>query len=115
MPRRRWRDYATRGGHRPVRAFLLDLTDDARVEVAAAMKDVKENGLVAARHVRGDIYEVRASHAGMEYRILFATEGPQNHVLLALEGFDKKTRKTPAHLIDLALKRLADWRDRGES
>lgn len=115
MSRRRWRDYETRAGRRPVREFLMDLTDDARVEVVAAMKDVKENGMVAARHVRGDIYEVRASHAGMEFRILFAAEGRQSHILLALEGFDKKTQKTPAHLIDLALKRLTDWRDRGES
>jgi phage-related protein len=97
-----------------VREFLVGLSDDARVEVAAAMKDVKENGLVAARHVRGDIDEVRASHAGVEYRVLFATEGRRHHILLALEGFDKKTRKTPTRLVDLALARLADWRERGE-
>lgn len=115
MSRRRWRDYETRAGRRPVREFLLHLPEDARVEVVAAMSDVKDNGLVAARHVRGEIYEVRAGLAGMEYRILFATEGRQHHVLLALEGFDKKTRKTPVHLIDLALKRLADWRGRGGS
>ncbi len=77
------------------------------------MKDVQENGRVAARHVRGELYEVRAAHAGTQYRILFATEGRQHHILLALDGFDKKTQKTPAHLIDLALKRLADWRGRG--
>jgi phage-related protein len=97
-----------------VREFLVGLSDDARVEVAAAMKDVKEYGLIAARHVRGEIYEVRASHAGIEYRVLFATEGRQHQILLALEGFDKKTRKTPTRLVDLALDRLADWRERGE-
>ena len=115
MPRRRWRDYETRAVRRPVREFVMQLPDEARVEVVAAMKDVKDNGLVAARHVRGEIYEVRASSAGREYRILFASEGRQHHVLLALEGFDKKTQKTPVHLIDLALKRLAYWRSRGGS
>jgi phage-related protein len=32
--------------------------------------------------------------------------------LLALEGFEKKTQKTPDRLIRLAEKRLADWRSR---
>jgi phage-related protein len=96
-----------------LRDYLLALPDDARVEVVAAMKDVREHGLPVARHVRGDLYEVRASHAGREYRILFASEGRRRHILLALEGFEKKTQKTPAYLIDLALARLADWRRRG--
>jgi phage-related protein len=34
-------------------------------------------------------------------------------VLLALEGFQKKTQKTPDRLIQLAEKRLTDWRSRG--
>ncbi len=44
------------------------------------MKDVQINGLAVARHVRGDIYEVRATGARAAYRVLFATEGAKSQV-----------------------------------
>lgn len=84
-----------------------------RVEVAAAMADVKNNGLVAARHLRGDIYEVRASGNRVVDRVLFATEGKASAVLLALVAISKKTPATPPVAIELAEKRLGDWRKRG--
>jgi hypothetical protein len=46
--------------------------------------------------------------------VLFAPEGAKQQVLLALEGFKKKTQKTPPATIQLAKRRLKDWRDRGE-
>ena len=76
------------------------------------MRDVARNGLVAARHLRGDIYEVREDGDRQTFRILFAAEGRSRQVLLALEGFSKKTRRTPPALIDLAERRLTDWRHR---
>lgn len=76
------------------------------------MKDVRESGLRAARHLRRDIFEVRASHDGIAYRVLFANEGRKGRVLLALEAFDKKSQKTPQRFIDLAESRLKDWRAR---
>ena len=48
------------------------------------------------------------------YRILFAEEGSRGQILLALDGFKKKTQKTPRSTIDLAKRRLADWRRRGD-
>lgn len=112
--RPRWRDYRTPAGHSPVKAFLSALPDDARAEVIAAMKDVRDNGMVAARHLRGDIYEVRASHNRIEYRVLFASEGQRSSVFLSLEAFNKTTQRTPPDRIDLAVTRLRDWRSRGE-
>ena len=38
--RRRWRDYRTAGGRRPVKEFLDGLTDGDAAAIAAAMKDV---------------------------------------------------------------------------
>lgn len=110
--KRQWRDYETEKGARPVKRFLDELDDADRVEVAAAMKDVRVNGLVAARHLDGDIYEVRASGQDKIFRILFATEGRFSHILLALEGFNKKTQKTPPAKVPLAKQRLRDWRSR---
>lgn len=114
-PRRRWRFYRTAAGATPVRDFLTGSTLPVgdRDEMLAAMKDVQVNGLVVARHLRGDIYEVRATGARASYRVLFATEGARSQVLLAVSAFSKKTQKTPPNEIALAERRLADWRRRG--
>jgi hypothetical protein len=53
------------------------------------MKDVQINGLAVARHLRGEIYEVRASAARAAYRVLFATEGAKSQVLLAVSALTK--------------------------
>lgn len=111
--KRRWRDYRTEMGRRPVKEFLDGLDDVDAAAVAAAMKDVREQGRVAARHLRGDIYEVRAEGRRQTFRLLFAEEGQHGHDLLALSGFSKKTQKTPPGEIELAERRLRDWRDRG--
>lgn len=58
------------------------------------MKDVETNGLAVAKHVRGEIYEVVAAGDHQTFRVLFAREGEHHRVLLALEAFSKKTRKT---------------------
>lgn len=50
---RRWRDYQTAAGNRPVREFLDGLREEDRAEVAAAMKDVRHHGLDVAQHLRG--------------------------------------------------------------
>jgi len=76
------------------------------------MKEVALEGLAAARHVRGEIYEVRADGDRVSYRILFATEGKRGQILLGLEAFGKKTQKTPPESMALAERRLRDWRAR---
>lgn len=110
--KRRWRFYVTAGGRRPVRVFLAKLTDADAAAVAAAMREVAVAGLEAARHLRSDIYELRVDGDRQAYRLLFATEGRQGQVLLALEAFSKKTQKTPPAKIAVATRRLADWRAR---
>ncbi|HST15539.1 MAG TPA: type II toxin-antitoxin system RelE/ParE family toxin [Gaiellaceae bacterium] len=111
--KRRWRDYRTAAGRRPVKEFIDELSDADAATVVAAMQDVRNEGLAAARHLRGEIYEVRADGDRQTFRILFAPEGRRSQVLLALEGFSKKTQKTPPEKITLAERRLADWRRRG--
>lgn len=56
-----WRDYRTASGTRPVNDFIKQLSPENMATVRAAMKDVAREGLAAARHVRGEIYEVRAA------------------------------------------------------
>jgi phage-related protein len=112
--RRRWRDYKTPLGRSPVEDFIDALSDSDAAAVLAGMQDVRDLGLAAARHVDGDIWEVRVQGDRVIYRILFAEEGARGQVLLALEAFKKKTQKTPATTIALAKRRLLDWRRRGE-
>lgn len=39
----------------------MELSVDERVEILAAMSEVAREGLSAARHLQGDLYEVRAN------------------------------------------------------
>ena len=111
--RPRWRYYKTKSGVSPVRSFLNGLDDNDLARVTAEMRGVAADGLSVARHLRGDIYEVRADGVHQSFRLLFAPEGSKGRILLALEVFSKRTQKTPPQTIDLAEKRLADWRAGG--
>jgi phage-related protein len=112
--RRRWRDYRTASGRSPVEEFIEELSDSDAAAVLAGMEEVRDRGLRAARHLEGDIWEVRVDGDRVIYRILFAEEGSRGQVLLALDGFNKKTQTTPRTAIELAKRRLADWRRRGD-
>lgn len=109
---RRWRYYRTSTGTSPVQDALNELDFEDGKAIRAAMNAVRRGGLVIARHIKGDIYEVRAARAGRAWRVLFTTEGRAGQVLLALSTFEKKTAKTPHAEIDLAQRRLRDWRNR---
>lgn len=78
------------------------------------MDEVKSGGLQVARHLREDIYEVRAESSTQSFRVLFAAEGRYKQVLLAVVAFSKKTQRTPQRMISLAEERLKDWRRRGK-
>ena len=95
-----------------MRDFIAELSDAQAAQVVAAMQVVAELGLAEARHLRGEIYEVRASVGGQAFRVLFANEGKRGQILLALEAFEKKTQRTPPRTVALAETRLADWRGR---
>ncbi len=88
------------------------LSDSDAAAVLAGMKDVQINGNRVAHRIDGDIYEVRVAGNRQAFRVLYATEGKEDQVLLALEAFSKKTQKTPNQIIRLAERRLADWRSR---
>jgi phage-related protein len=96
-----------------VKAFIDALTDEEVASIVAGMKDVIARGLPSAKHLRGDIYEVRADAATRSFRLLFAAEGNYSQVLLSLSVFEKRTQKTPPRELDLAEARLRDWRHRG--
>ena len=112
--KRRWRYYRNSGGACPIEKFLDDLSDEDVDAVLASMEDVREEGTRIAHFIRNEIYEVISPGKDRNYRILFSQEGKHEHILLALVGFPKKTKKVPDSEIRLAESRLADWRSRGQ-
>jgi phage-related protein len=113
--KRRWRFYRTPAGRRVIDEFLDALPLFDASEVAAAMKEVRDKGLTAARHLRGDIYEVRADGRDDSYRLLFATEGRKSRILLGLHVMPKHAQKTPNQDLRKAERRLIEWRQRGKA
>ncbi len=96
-----------------MKQFLDSLGDEDAADVIAAMKVVAKEGVRVAKHVEGEIYEVKAEGDRQSFRILFAREGEHDQVLLALEAFSKKQGRLPRETIELAKRRLNDWRGRG--
>jgi phage-related protein len=90
-----------------VREQLDALDADHAAEITAAMAEVRREGRRAAKHLRGDVWEVKAGYKGLAYRVLFAEEGDEGQVCLALELFNKKSQKTPPQTIALAERRAA--------
>jgi phage-related protein len=113
--RHRWRHYETAAGKRPVLEFIRKVPDGDKAAILAAMQEVRREGTRAARHLRGDLFEVRADGERVIYRVLFAREGTRGQVLLSLVAFNKKTQKTPPQQIELAARRLHDWRSRART
>lgn len=77
------------------------------------MREIRELGLIAARHLEGEIYEVRADGNRVIYRILFASQGKRGQILLSLQAIKKMTQKTPIQSLRLAKRRLKDWKEQG--
>ena len=59
-----------------MKAFLDELADAEVAAIVAGMKEVAERGLVAAKHLRGDIYEVRAEAPSRELPLALLGRGP---------------------------------------
>ncbi len=63
-------------------------------------------GLPFVRPIRDKIYEVRAKDKSGIYRVLYFAHKDKTFVML--HGFQKKTQKTPASDIEIAIKRMRE-------
>jgi len=109
-PQLRWRWYRTASGGTPVKQFLDTLSDVDHAAIVAAMAEIKQEGLGSARRVVGDLWEIRAVGTKAHYRLIFSHEG--RRVLLALDIYDKDTKRMPLNIRRRAEQRLKDWRSR---
>ncbi len=115
--RRQWRFYRSAAGREPVRQFLAQLSDEDAAAVAAAMKEVRDAGRshVDVNHLHGEIWQIEVDGQSVIYRLLFAEEGRFGQVLLALVIVNKKWQAAKRRHIQLAERRLAEWRARGSA
>lgn len=101
--------FATSAGTEPVREWLKELEKDDRREIGADILAVQQGwplGLPLCRSLGHGLWEVRSSLSGGRIaRVIFTFD---DGMIVLLNGFVKKTRKTPPAEIDLALKRLKE-------
>lgn len=88
-----------------MREWLLSLPADLRKEIGGDIRNVQEGWPLGKPYVDGfgdGLFEVRTSHRGNQFRVLFSITGG---TLVLLHGFQKKTQRTPTTDIDLARRR----------
>lgn len=91
----------------PLLDWFETLVPKARAKCRVRLERLAELGHQLRRpeasYLRDDIYELRAKHAGVNYRMLYFFHG-QTMVVLS-HGFSKQRAKVPKREIDLALRR----------
>ena len=101
--------FATSAGTEPVREWLKELDKDDRREIGSDILAVQQGwplGLPLCRSLGHGLWEVRSSLSGGRIaRVIFAFD---DGTIVLLNGFIKKSRKTPPAEIDLALKRFKE-------
>jgi phage-related protein len=101
--------YATGSGREPVREWLKSLDQDSRRVIGADVLAVQQGwplGLPLCRSLGQGLWEVRSKLPDRRIaRVIFAFDAGE---IVLLNGFIKKTRKTPPDEIELAMKRLKE-------
>ncbi|MCQ1849775.1 type II toxin-antitoxin system RelE/ParE family toxin [Neorhizobium galegae] len=100
------RFYATGSGRKPVRDWLMELSREDRRQIGIDIQRVEFGwplGMPYCRSLGHGLWEVRSNlSSGRIVRVIFFIHEEE---MILLHGFEKKTQKTPAQDIDLALKR----------
>ncbi len=98
--------YETANGKKPVREWLLLLDKEDRKSIGEDIKTVEYGfpiGMPTCRKLDSKLYEVRSSISDKRIaRVIFTV---MSGYMVLLNGFIKKSQKTPKSEIDLALKR----------
>jgi len=103
--------YRTASGDEPVRDWLTALNKQERQSIGEDIAYVQYKwpiGKPRVDHLRGPVWEVRSTIGNRIARVLFAVE--QGEMVL-LHAFIKKTQQTDPADIELALKRIKDWKN----
>lgn len=109
-PSRNIRFFLTDRGNEPVREWLKSLPASERRTIGEDMKTVQFGwpiGMPLVRKLAKDLWEVRIHLADRIARVLFTVDG---QTMVLLHGFIKKSRATPQEDLDIAKRRLQQFR-----
>jgi len=103
------RFYETASGRRPVREWLLEMSDQDRRSVGFDVQTVEFGwpvGMPTCRALGDGLWEVRSDLSnGVTARIIFCLIADK---MILLHGFVKKTQKTPQKDLALARARMKE-------
>jgi phage-related protein len=106
--------YCSSSGHEPVRQWLKSLSTLDRKVIGEDIAYVQFKwpiGKPRVDYLKESVWEVRSSIGNRIARVMFAVVESQ---MILLHGFVKKTQKTPASDIDVAIKRFKEWKHEHE-
>lgn len=99
---RAYRDYFVK--------FINSLDEPQARKIFYVIDMLKTQGRLSdkfVKHLEEGIYELRAEVTGNIFRILFIFD--EGNIILLLNGFQKKTQKTPRKEIELAKKLRSEY------
>lgn len=103
------RFYVNGVGRKPVRDWILELSDAERRSIGKDIQKVEFGWPLGRPHcapLGAGLWEVRSAFDSHRIaRVIFFMDGNE---MILLHGFVKKTQKTPKTDIDLALKRMKE-------
>lgn len=108
--------YKTSSGNSPIADFLDSLPGKVAKKITWALTLIEELEIVPSKYLKKiegytDIYECWIDFGGNTYRLLgFFFHG---NFLVLTNAFMKKTKKIPKDEINLSIRRMNDYFDRG--
>ena len=100
--------YQTEASNEPVRVWLKSLKKEDRKSIGEDIKTAQFGwplGMPLIRKIERDLWEVRSNVSNGIARVFFTVE---DHTMILLHGFIKKSQKTPQADLNTAKRRLAD-------
>ncbi|MBR3040343.1 MAG: type II toxin-antitoxin system RelE/ParE family toxin [Lachnospiraceae bacterium] len=112
--------YREKDGSKPVGVFIRSLPTKLRAKVVADLNLLEEYGFLAreplSKHLEDGIFELRTKEGNSIVRILYFFD--REKIIIATNGFVKKTQKTPKSEIILAKKCRTNyylWKERQQN
>ena len=93
----------TYGGH--FESFVNGLTSEQRKKIHYGLLLLKKLDRIPqkyVKHIKDGIYELRTEYEGNIFRTFFIFD--EGNIVVLLNGFQKKTKKTPKKEIDKAIR-----------
>lgn len=103
--------FRTEAGNEPVRVWLKKLAQNDRKTIGEDIKTVQFGwplGMPLVRKLDAELWEVRSNLHDAIARVLFTV---QQHIMVLLHGFIKKSQKTPVVDLNTAKRRLAQFKE----